>query len=291
MIRQPMLAAKVEDITSLKFPLLVSPKLDGVRAMVIGGVVYSRKMKPIPNDYVQERFGRPEYEHLDGELIVGDPRHPDAFRRTTSAVMTHTGPSDVRFYVFDRFHPSATFLERIRAAEDACDNFHSVFVEHEYVVTGAHLLDTEELYLREGYEGVMVRHPTGLYKQGRSTAREGWLMKLKRFHDSEAEVLAAVELMHNDNEAKPDERGYMKRSSHQDNKRPAGKLGALTVRDVTSGTVFEIGTGFTDGDRQTLWAVRDTLPGRFVKYRYFPTGSKEKPRFPTFVGFRAAQDL
>lgn len=46
---KPMLAGKCEGLESLKYPVLVSVKLDGVRALVIGGKVMSRSLKPIPN--------------------------------------------------------------------------------------------------------------------------------------------------------------------------------------------------------------------------------------------------
>ena len=69
---KPMLAAKT-DGKGLSYPLLASPKLDEVRALIINGVVMSRSFKPIPNAHVQELFGRPEYNGLDGELIVGSP--------------------------------------------------------------------------------------------------------------------------------------------------------------------------------------------------------------------------
>ena len=41
-------------------------------------------------------------EGLDGELIVGDPIAPDAYRQTVSVVMSDDKPADgVRFYMFD----------------------------------------------------------------------------------------------------------------------------------------------------------------------------------------------
>src|SRR3990172_7746708 len=35
---KPMLSATVESIYNLKYPLLVSPKIDGIRCLVVGGV-------------------------------------------------------------------------------------------------------------------------------------------------------------------------------------------------------------------------------------------------------------
>ena len=45
---QVMLAGKVSDVNKLRYPVLASLKLDGVRAFVSDGVVYSRNFKPIP---------------------------------------------------------------------------------------------------------------------------------------------------------------------------------------------------------------------------------------------------
>lgn len=44
-------------------------------------------------------------------------------------------------------------------------------------------------------------------------------------------------------------------------------------------------------ERQKFWNLRASLRGLLVKYQYFPTGSKEKPRFPSFQGFRNRIDL
>jgi DNA ligase-1 len=57
---KPMLASPA-DMSKLRFPLWLSPKLDGIRALVINGVVMSRSLKPIPNQHVQSLFG-----HLEG---------------------------------------------------------------------------------------------------------------------------------------------------------------------------------------------------------------------------------
>jgi DNA ligase-1 len=260
--------------------------------MILDGKVFSRSMKLIPNNHVQELFGKSSFNGLDGELIMGDPNDPLAFRNTTSAVMTIGGRPDVTFHAFDMVHYTEPFFTRFTSMRGYIRGHPLIqVVEHVHVYCANDIMRLEEQYLTKGYEGVMLRSSAGVYKQGRSTLREGGLLKLKRFHDSEAVVLGAIELMHNDNEAKPDERGYMKRSSHQENKRPAGKLGALTVRDLTTGAQFEIGTGFTDADRQRLWNARDTLNGMLVKYRFFPTGSKDKPRFPSFQGFRLPADM
>ena len=79
------------------------------------------------------------------------------------------------------------------------------------------------------------------------------LLKVKRFEDGEAGILAVEEQMHNGNEATTNELGRTQRSSHKENKVPMGTLGALVCKDVETGIQFNIGTGFTDEVRQQLW--------------------------------------
>jgi DNA ligase-1 len=292
---KPLLAAPVEDLAALEYPLLASPKLDGVRAVIRNGVVTSRSLKPIPNKHVQALFGRPELEGLDGELMCGDPCGADVFRDTTSAVMSIEGTPDVQFHVFDLTTQGADpFSRRLFALEHFLNDKKpaGVVLVPQTEVTCATEVDAYEvLRLGQGYEGVMLRSPDGVYKHGRSTLKERTLLKLKRFADSEATILACVEQLHNANEAKRNALGQQERSSAKAGMRPMGVLGAFNVRDVKTGVEFDIGTGFTAADRDELWKRRAELVGKIVKYKYFPTGSKDKPRFPVFLAFRDKRDM
>lgn len=294
---KPMLSGTVTDPAALRYPVLVSPKLDGYRASVQGGVVLSRNLKPIPNAHVQAAFGGSRYEGLDGELIVGDPAAPDAFRTTASGVTRREGTPDVRFYVFDvAMHDSKfEFAARLEYARQVSRSSSTVIhVSHMLVHSAKDLAAAEEVALATGYEGVMIRDPRGPYKQGRSTEREGWLLKLKRFEDAEAEVLDYEERRHNANTATRDALGHVKRSSHKANKHGTGTLGALLVRGLNGayrGRVFSVGTGWTDEERAALWLERESLPGKALKYKFFPLGSKEAPRFPTFLAFINREDV
>lgn len=292
-MKSPMLAAST-DGKGLKFPLLASPKLDGVRALVLDGKVVSRKFKLIPNLHIQRMLGHAKYNGLDGELIAGDPTDPEAFRRTMKAVMTAEGEPDVTFHVFDdcskTMHGFSARLESV-FRRLASASLSIAYVTHCTVQTEEQLTIFEELCLARGYEGVMLRHPSGLYKEGRSTLKEAWLLKLKRFADSEAEVLGYSEMQHNANEKTITSGGKAERSHNKAGLVGLGVLGALHVKDCVTGVEFAVGSGFTAADREIYWALRDELLGRFAKYQFFPLGSKDKPRFPTFKGFRDPIDF
>jgi len=304
---KPMLSATyVEGETELRFPLLVSPKLDGFRAVVRGGVVYSKNLKPIRNPHVQALFGRKELNGLDGELVVGKPTGEGVFNRTSSGVTKAKGMPDVKFYVFERLdeaNPSEAFKSRHTRAsalvtelllkEDTTPYDNLVVVPHPLVKTKPQLDQLEKKWLKEGFEGIMARDPEGPYKFGRSTEKEGYLWKIKRFRDGEARVVRFEEAETNTNEAKKDELGRTKRSSAKAGKVKAGTLGTIVATDLKTGEEMRIGPGVLKADeRKRLWEARDVHEGQLlVKYRVFDYGAKDTPRFPTCQGIVDQGDL
>lgn len=282
---KPLLASAVEFDQLDYSNLWMSAKLDGIRAIKLNGILVSRNLKPIPNNYVQGLFAVNLPEGWDGELIVGEPTDKDCYRNTNSGVMSKTGTPDVRFYVFD--HADMPGKEYWKRYESLRDGDRIVKVQQLPCESHAELLDHEQWLLSLGYEGVMLRAfrgPRSLYKYGRSTAKETTLLKLKRFSDKEAEIIGVQELMKNGNEATTNALGRTERSSHKANLIPMGTLGALVCR--LDGIEFCIGTGFDQATRDQLWGERHSLPGQLAKFKSFDIGVKEAPRFPVFLGLR-----
>ena len=285
---KPLLAYTVEDTSTLKYPLFASVKLDGIRCLVIDSVAYSRNMKPIKNEYVQKCIGKPEYNGLDGELIVGDIFAKDCYRQTNSGVMSKDGEPDFKFYVFDRWD-MGNFKFETRYTNIPKLPFVEIVSQWEMNSEGELLMFETEL-LEKGAEGVMVRSVDGIYKNGRSTAKDGILGKLKRFSDAEYRIVGFVERMHNANEATRNELGYIERSSHKDNLVGRNDLGAL-VLETADGQKFNCGTGFDDALRAEIWANKDAYLGRMAKVKSFLIGVKDLPRFPVFISLRDEGDI
>ena len=282
---KPMLASDA-NLDLLRYPLIASPKLDGVRATVRDGVVYSRSNKPIPNKHVHSLFKNCEY--FDGELIVGDPTSPTVYRDTVSEVMSHDKTNGCDFYVFDHIaNLSASYIDRRKQLHGVNG---TVFLHAQMVINNLDdLLAYEDVCLIAGYEGLILRDPLSAYKQGRSTAKEGILLKLKRFVDAEARIIGFEERMENTNEKTQNELGRSARSSHKAGKIGRGDLGALHVE--YNGLSFYVGTGFTDTERRHIWDGRDTYIGATIKFKSFPIGVKDAPRHPVFLGFRDKIDM
>ncbi len=286
---KPMLAATPDTLDNLEYPVLASPKYDGIRCIVINGEAFSRNLKPIPNRHIARTIKAAGITGLDGELIVRG-----TFQDVTSAVMSEDGEPDFEYHVFDSYLISAMpFADRIKAVKGFVKQAKLRWlkaVDHVVIRSAEQLVEYERACVEDrGFEGVMLRKPDGPYKYGRSTMREGYLMKVKRFTQEEAEVVGYEEQETNLNIATKDELGRTKRSSHKAGKKLAGVLGALRVKNKWG--EFNVGTGFDYAQRVALWSEREKLVGRIVTFKYNRAGMKDVPRFPVFIGFRDPRDM
>ncbi len=288
---KPLLACEVP-LEQVKFPVYVSTKLDGIRCLIIDGVAYSRSLKPIRNKFIQSIIGKQEYNGLDGELIVGNVYDKDVFQKTTSGVMSEKGEPTFTFYVFDDFtNNEVDYSKRLeRLLERNLYGKDGIVTLHQELYTSKEQVD--KLLQRElelGGEGLILRSPIGKYKYGRSTPKEQLSVKLKFFQQDEFVVIGFTERMHNANQAKINELGLQERSSHKDNLIPMNTLGSLILKYGDDS--FQMGTGFTDEQRKEIWDNRDKYLGKFVSIRYMSVGLKDKPRVPSFIGWRDKDDM
>lgn len=289
---KPLLAATLEDPTSLQYPVLVSPKLDGIRTLTHPerGVT-SRNLKPIQNKHVRETIEagleQMGLHYLDGEVIVGSATDDLAFNKTSSGVMSRAGKPEFTYWVFDQHeHPDQPFAQRIGRLMAEVSHPNIRFLSHQMADNVGELMALEEDYVARGFEGIMIRSMDGKYKYGRSTLNEGILLKLKRWHDMECRIVGFVERLHNGNEAKKDLLGRTERSTHKDNKVPMGTLGSLIVTAEGYSDEFSVGTGFDDALRQEIWDNQDKYLHTQITIKHQPSGAKDAPRFPVFLRFR-----
>ena len=290
---RPLLSCEVS-IDNINFPIYVSTKFDGVRALVIDGIVYSRSMKPIRNKHVQKLFGKEEYNGFDGELVVGDIYAKDVFQKTTSGVMSKDGEPDVTFHVFDLWNlPNEDYESRQRVLQDLLlqdDTMSSVVYT---MIHKCHTVEDLDFFLKHeekvGGEGLIGRNPKGRYKYGRSTPKEQFSMKFKFFKTEEFEVIGFTERMHNSNEQKRDELGYAERSSAKGGMIPMNTLGSLVLK--YGDDTFNCGVGFSDALRDEIWFNQEKYLGKLASIRYMSVGAKDKPRIPSFIWFRDEDDM
>lgn len=292
-ITKPMLAA-VWDPAKATYPYLATPKVDGIRFLMVDGVALSRTFKPIRNAHVQALLAAHLPDGVDGELTAGD-----TFQSSTSAIMAAKGQPDFHAWLFDYVPAGA---ETIPAYADRVAALAEVVAGVDLPFRCTALTDTRRVeceadvraaaadYVAHGFEGAMLRSPGGTYKFGRATVKENILLKVKAFRDAEATVIGFVEKLHNTNAAERDAFNRAKRSHRKEGMAGADTAGALLVKRA-DGVTFKIGSGLNDELRAAIWADQPAYMGRVVKYKFFDVGVKDKPRHPVFLGFRDADDM
>lgn len=301
---KPLLATPAIDFI---FPLYVSVKIDGIRACKVPGRgLVSRHIKPIPNKFIRTILeGIPGLDHCDGELLTFTNGRMDDFNTVQSKVMTVAGTPDFKWYVFDHFgNPDMPYHERQKLLPQGGAHERVKIVVQHQVKDQAGIDWLEDMALTDGWEGLIARSIDGRYKYGRSTVREGLLLKVVRKNRAEAVIVGAKERMHNDNEAQISELGYQFRSSHKDNKIGRGDLGSLELEwdgmcdgalhpglpeNVELPITFSCGTGFSDDLRAEYWGRLSQFieTRQKIVFEFRGVGTENRPRFPAFVGLYA----
>jgi len=135
-------------------------------------------------------------------------------------------------------------------------------------------VDLNKAAVDGGYEGVMIKDIGAPYECKRSHA---WL-KMKPFIEVSLEV----------------------KDVEEGTGRNVGKLGAFVCegRDDGRDIKVNVGSGFSDSDRDSFWNDRSTLIGNIVEVRADAitqnqdgTYSLRFPRFKTFRGFEAGEKI
>jgi DNA ligase-1 len=254
----PVLLAEAWDNAQDLSGWWMSEKLDGVRAYWDGKQFLSRQgnLYHAPEWFIE---GLPPVP-LDGELWLDRK----AFQRTVS-IVRRQDKSDhwntIRFVIFDAPLAAKPFEDRIEYLKEESprwQNKNIEILEHKLCSDLDHLRSELQRVESLGGEGLMLRQPSSVYVAGRSAT----LLKVKTFHDAEAEVIG-----------------------HEPGKgRHQGRLGALSVR-LSNGKIFSVGTGFSDKQRETPPAI-----GALITFRYQELSDAGIPRFPSYVGFRSDID-
>ena len=212
--------------------------------------------------------------------------------------MSVKGTPDFMYYVFDLYGHNGDYRERLNALRFYIQDYgldNVSILPQIWVSNEDELLKYETLCLSQGYEGIMLRRVNSLYKYGRSTVREGYLLKRKPLADAEAEIIGYAYLERNYNVATTDALGHTKRSTSRENKIVdrdfIGTIAVKVLNGPFEGVEVNIGTGFTEAQRQEFALAPEELFGKIVNFSYQLEGSKDRPRFPSFKGFRDPEDM
>ena len=280
-ITRPMKGATLGDNDKIPYPVLATPKIDGIRFLIVNGKAVTAQFKPIPNKKLRAFLEKNCQEGLDGELkILGK------FYKTSSIVMSHEHPDwgQVKIIVFD-YAPDITKMYKDRM-EDLIrlENRYIIKLKPKVIYNDKELEKFEKACLDDGHEGVMLRVPYGPYKCGRSTIKQFYLVKLIKNITSEAKIIGFKQLFSNVNKQELNAFGMSKRSHKKEGKIPKPMVGSFKVIDGKK-RIFFVG-GLTNVMKKDAWENPKKYMNKIITYMCKPYGEKDLPRQARFKSFR-----
>ncbi len=269
--------------------VIVEPKLDGVRVVVICDIdkdevkLFSRNGKELSNfpeinkqfdDMMDQMAGSMVF---DGEVMSDDFQtlmreiHRKAGAKTQDAILNLFDCMPLEDFKEGQCHQPILNRKQMLEGFKYGPNIRLV----EYVKMNLsddegqkEFADYNKICIDKGYEGIMVKPIKGVYECKRSSL---WL-KVKPFIEVSLTVKAVEE----------------------GTGRNVGKLGALIVEGTDDGKLIKtnVGSGLTDSNREEFWKSKDKLIGQVVEVRADAitqnqdTKDEWSLRFPRFLRFR-----
>ena len=234
----------------------VSEKLDGIRGYWTGNKLLTRQGNLItPPPWFTKNWPATA---MDGELWFARNK----FEQTLSCVSKKQADEHcwqkLSFMIFDLPTSTANFDQRVQLMQKIVNqtaNPHLNMIKQVKLTSLTQMQQLLDKVTAKQGEGLMLHHQDAHYKNGRN----GALLKVKKRHDAEAVVIAHIA-------------GKGKFT---------GMLGAIKVK-TPEGIIFNIGTGFSDAERNT-----PPIIGSTITYQYFSKTKKGVPRFASFLRVRA----
>lgn len=304
-------------LDQVKFPCIVQPKIDGVRALNLNGTLTGRSLKQFDGFGVTDYFSRPEFTGLDGEMTLGNkPNCGERLCSLTTGAMGRfkdvTEMPDLHWWVFDLIDEntrSKTYLRRYEMLSAYLENLRSA--DRIHLVPMFEVVGPNELnrfiaeFFDQGYEGTIIRNPNAPYKPGRATQKGQELWRVKPWADAEILVTGVSEGEINTNEAKKNALGRTERSSAKAGMVANGQIGSIQgvmladFHDPFTGKLLfpkgleiTVGSGeMTVNEAEYYFKNQKEIVGHVVKFKHMTHGVKDKPRFPTYMSHRLPQDM
>lgn len=322
---KPILAPNDQPILDdIKYPILASVKLDGIRCIFYKGEMLTRSLKPIVNKQLREKFEAiAEYTKkysiiLDGEIYS----HELTFQEITRYVMTQdfkdaksikkhgkvlSIPEHLKFNCFDCLKIegqgegkeaiitiNTPFISRLQWACGVKDVFPQLMtvLKQDYIADEKEVTAYFEKVLADGYEGLILRDGEGKYKCGRCTIKEGNLYKVKPFRTFDAQIIEVSQ----GTEVNPDvptttnELGRTVTSKKKADRMLVDRVRDFVVQYDDGNTVKVSTSSLTHAERAKYWKIKDELIGQWIEYKGMLVGAKDVPRHPVFIRFREPKE-
>ncbi len=246
-----------------KDKIVVQPKLDGMRCLAFvkasGDVkLISRAGKPIENMmHIERQLSQLGMDIiLDGELYI----HEDFQTNMSYIKKYHEGKSEkIVFNVYDVVDESLPYIERTEILK--LINYPNVQrLPYFEVFNEDEVVSFFEQFVREGYEGLMVKISKSGYK---SNARVSELLKYKKFIDIQLPILDVIPA----------------------DQRPDWGI-PVYFWEGAKDNILRSNTKMSHEQRIDLLKNKEEYIGQIAEVRFFEYSNEGVPRFPVTVGIR-----
>lgn len=190
----PMLAKDGRKV-KIKYPCDAQPKLDGVRCMASSKIgLMSRGGKPYDVKHIKDGLPPSIVPRIvfDGELYI----HGMSLQDLVSLVKKpKNGSENIEYWIFDIYmpeHPETSWEDRRPFMETVIKHLNMGFspkiklVETQTVKNETEMKLLHDQYVREGYEGIILRNQDGVYELGHRSSN---LIKYKEFQEDEFKII------------------------------------------------------------------------------------------------------
>ena len=255
--------------------VITQPKLDGERCRAIclmnSVTLYSSECNEILSmpHISAELSSLNLMGEFDGELYHHGLDFSSIHSRVGRTKSLHEKADQIEFHIFDIADESlrqthrTSLLENMRKL-DSCQYIKKVPTS---IATSLEEITTQlSSFVEDGYEGIIVRHPEGLYRRKRSTD----IMKFKPGKSDIYTIIGANEEIDKD--------GI-----------PKNTLGSF-ICCSSECIPFSVGSGFTHQQRKEFWQNLPQFIGAEIEVNYQVLTEKRIPRFPIFCRIIGASD-
>jgi DNA ligase-1 len=258
----PMLAHKFKDHKGkVEFPVYVQPKLNGMRMLFDGETGWSRGNKEIIPEVIQHLKFDTDGFMLDGELMLPDNVLLQESMKAIKKFRPELSP-ELLYHVYDIVDDELPYPMRYQIITDliqkAPKNVKMVNTVRAHDET--QVMRMHNLFVKDGYEGTMIRTPDMPYEIGK---RSYSLLKLKDFVDAEYKIVAVID--------------------------GAGSDVGLAIFELETddGQRFNCRPEGTQENRADLYKNRNKLIGEYLTVRYQELSRDGVPIFPVGVAIRS----
>jgi len=250
----------------IKLPCYIQPKLDGVRVSCThDGKLFSRTGKEYYGfEHIKKAVQTLNLDSnilLDGELFSFDHDFESICSICRKSKSVHESIKDIKFYVFDIYLNNDTpFSKRIDYITKLKLQDPLIIVKTGMLYDHKELEVVHENYIKQFYEGVILRNAHGVYKP---MYRSKDLQKYKTFQDAEYKIVDFTEATGND-------KGTV----------------IFTCKDPKSNLKFSVRPKGSREKRKYWLDNFESIKGKMLSVKYQNLTEYGIPRFPVGVAIR-----